>query len=183
MEPTLPVSIQPAINVPTRDIEMPTGTQTGQNVTVELEHKLVEYIARLQVQGSYGQETANPAALGSEVLSVLKSYLDRASRLQNLQGGKVNVMSDNPLLSLETQEQAGLQNAVFTPGPAERYFEPAAPVGDNVAKVASPALSGADLDRAINMLSELLSFSFETSFIGTATANVSKSTNTLLHGQ
>jgi hypothetical protein len=181
MEPSLPVSVQPALNVPTRDIEMPTGTQTGQNVTVALEHKLVEYIARLQVQGGIGQESANPAALGSEVLSVLKSYLDRASRLQNLQGGKVNVMSEPSVLSL-SEDQGGLQNAVFTPGPAERYFEPAAPVREETAK-AVPALSGADLDRAINLLSELLSFSFETSFIGTATSNVSKSTNTLLHGQ
>ncbi|WP_088343558.1 MULTISPECIES: hypothetical protein [Rhodomicrobium] len=176
MQPSLPVSVQPALNVPTRDIEMPT-----QNISVAMEHKLVEYISRLQIQGSYGHEIANPAALGSEVLSVLKNYLDRASRLQNLTGGKVPTMSESSGLSL-SDNQGGLQHAVFNPGPAEHYFEPAAPVREHAAKV-TPAVSGAELDRAIQLLSELLSFGFETSFIGTATANVSKSTTTLLHGQ
>lgn len=176
MQPSLPVSVQPAIDVPARQVEAPT-----QNTSVAMEDKLVEYISRLQAQGAHGHEIANPAALGSEVLSMLKGYLDRASRLQNLNGGKVNSMSESSALSL-SEDQGGLQQAAFRPGPAEQFFEPVAPVLEHNGKVA-PTTSSVDLDRAIELLSELLSFSVETSFISAATANISKSTTTLLHGQ
>lgn len=69
MESSLPAVMpqQPALQLSAHD-----SSFEGQQVAFALEHKLVEHIARLQVQGSYGHELGNPAALGHELLRVLK---------------------------------------------------------------------------------------------------------------
>lgn len=172
-----PISAQQALAVQARD----AGASSGQNPGVSTEHKLAQYIAQMQVQGFQGQGITNPAALGSEALMLLKGYLERAGQMQESQGARVKSMEENTAPTPDGNE--GLQNAVFTPGPAERYFEPAAPVQDGMAEAVAPAMSNGELDRAIHLLSEMLRFGFETSFIGVATNNVSKAANTLLHGQ
>lgn len=175
MDPTTSVA-QQALPAPSREIEVASAPNQG----LSAQHKLVEYITQLQARGGgYGHDVANPAALGSEALKLLKGYLERADRLQEMTGARVNKMEENAVLTPPNEE--GLQNAVFTPGPAEQYFKPPAPVGDKVESI--PALSSTDLDRAIQMLSEILSFSTETTFISVATTNVSKSANTLVRGQ
>lgn len=178
MEPSLPISSQQVSAVGTPEIQV----LKDQGVAVAMEHKLVEYIARLQVQGVYGQQFSNPAALSSEVLNVLKGYMERASKLEQMAGGKASGMNDGPMLTLASNE-GGVQTASYAPGPAERQLEPLAPVEGGLQTLGAAPIGGAELERAIQLLSQLLSFSFETSFIGTATTNVSKSANTLLHGQ
>ncbi len=72
--------------------------------------------------------------------------------------------------------------ASLPPGPASSEFGSVDSIRD---KESSPLASvkEPELDRAIQLLSEILNFSYETTLISVATTNVSKSANTLIHGQ
>ncbi len=152
----------------------------GQLVSYALERKLADYVAALQVEGAYGRQLSTPSALGSEAARLLKDYLDRASSVQDHARRKVGPMSERTELAGASRE--GVELASLPAGPASSDLGPAPSLQDHDS-LGLTGVSGQDLERAVQLLSEMLSFSFETAFIGTATTNVSKSANTLLHGQ
>lgn len=177
METVAPVIAAPVSGVNASQVD----TVQGHGVIVAVEHKLVEYIARLQFQGSFGQDFLNPTALGSEALKMLKGYMARASHLEQVTAREGPTMDDVAGQALTTTD-VGTKTAL-APGPAQSQMQPRGPAETVEGLEAVEAVGPADLDRAIQMLSQLLSFTLESSFIGTATTNVSKSVNTLMHGQ
>ncbi len=140
---------------------------------------LTDYVAQLQAQGAFGQQLGNPAALGSEALKFLNSYFDRVSSLDKGSSKKVGAMSESK--GLEGAEVASVDNSGLPPGPAGQMLETASP-GDATGDYRVSGIGGHDVESAIAMLSELLSFAVETQAITAMTSNVTKSTTTLLRG-
>jgi hypothetical protein len=157
-----------------------TEGTTGQLVSYALERKLADYVAALQVDGSFGRQLSTPSALGSEAARLLKTYLEHAAKLQDHTRKRVGPMSDKAEVMVASREESEI--ASLPAGPASTDLGPVDSLRDHDS-AHLVGVSGQDLERAVNLLSEMLSFSFETAFIGTATMNVSRSANTLLHGQ
>lgn len=146
------------------------------------EQRLTDYIAQVQAEGlAAGKNISNPAALGGVALKALNGYFERASSLHNKAVRKARAMSDDKTDTGKTEEASKLP-----PGPASNNLQLASNKGEVApAKVEKrvAGVSDADMDRAIDALLSVMSYSVETSMITTATNNLSKSTSTLIRGQ
>jgi hypothetical protein len=144
------------------------------------EQKLIDYIARFQAHGvQTGNALSNPSALGGEALKALKGYFERASSLQDAFTRKAHAMSNDENGTSASHD--GNQLPALQGGRESERSGAAAPNGERIEKVAG--VSDADLDRAVEALMQVMSYSMETSMITTASNNVSKSASTLIRGQ
>lgn len=171
----LPVALEPAQSASDQSAN---ALQKSANI---VDRTLVDYVGTFQAQGALGQQIGNPAAIGSEALRILDGYLQRVSNFRNKTGERVSAMSGNTDNSAGI-EVAAVDSAGLAPGPAARMLESSSTPSGVQGQEGVSSIGGRDVDHAIQMLSEILSFALETTAITSITTNITKSTSTLLRG-
>ncbi len=166
------------------EISQVTGAQGGnalQQSAYAIDRALVDHVATFQSQGSFGHQVGNPAALGSEALKFLEGYMQRVAKLQNNSGERVdsaNVSKDNS----GTIEIASVDGSGISSGPASKALEPSETTSALNGAGGAVSIGGTDVEQAVKLLSEILSYSVETQAIMSITTNMTKATSTLLRG-
>jgi hypothetical protein len=146
---------------------------------LSLEQKMLDYIAAHQAEGlAKGQQLGNPSALAGEALKTLKGYFERATALQDSAARRTQAMDTN---GNSLGSEGGLQLASLSPGPASGQLERAGASRGPGEKIS--AITDADLEHTVEALMKMMHYTVESTLIGTATNNVSKSVMTLIHGQ
>lgn len=156
-----------------------TVGMTPPDQAASLEQKMLDYIAAHQAEGlAKGQHLGNPSALAGEALKTLKGYFERATALQESAARKTQAMDTN---GDGIGSQGGLQLASLPSGPASERLGQAGPTGGSGQKVA--AITESDLEHTVEALMKMMHYTVESTMIGSATSNVTKSVMTLIHGQ